>query len=144
MNFDTSMIPFVLFTFFSNVIIFMVLRAAFYYIGYFDLGWKAAKNYFQFLKPSLLFFVNFNGCFVDISWISFEMCVVKEISTKMGWKFRQFLYNILKNKYLMKFLFAAWITGCLIANKQHFIFLHESFDHRMNCYHIIIEKYSKV
>jgi hypothetical protein len=69
------------------------------------------------------------------------MCVVKEISTKRNENIGSSYTIYLKNQYWMKFLFAAWIT---IANKQHLFFLHEYLDLRMNCYHIIFEKYPKV
>jgi hypothetical protein len=55
-----------------------------------------------FLKPTLLIFGNFNGCFELIPSMSFEMCVVKEISTKTAIK-----------KSILDKIFASWITVSL-------------------------------
>jgi hypothetical protein len=70
------------FVYISNVIIFMVLRAAFFILATSIWVERRLKIIFSFSNQLYCFFVNFNGCFVNISWVLFEMCVVKKISTK--------------------------------------------------------------
>jgi hypothetical protein len=88
------------FVYISNVIIFMVLRAAFFILATSIWVERRLKIIFSFSNQLYCFFCKFQWLlcqyFLSLIW---NVCCKKKFN-KTGWKFRQFLYNILKKPIL--------------------------------------------